>query len=496
MTPVVLAAALANGGFESADDGQPLAWRTQGGLLIQTGSPVYSGNWSGAFFSSTSSTKWVYQTLAVQPLAWYELQAQIYYDDPWVGAALLRVSWYSSGDGSGSAIATVDSTGVLDIPDGRWRALTTGPVQAPPGVHSAKTRILLLPVTDVSALIYVDDVTFVTANAPVPPTPTLALLATAMPLPAASSTPAATIAIVATATAEPTTSASPTQFATPLPATASPPPPALATPPPSIAGTAGNLVNGGFESMRDGSLSAWRTQGGLLTQSGSPVRSGNWSGAFVSSTSSTKWVYQTVTVQPRSWYALSAYVYHDDPLVESALLRVSWYASADGRGRSLAAADSTEQLQQPEPRWRALTTGPVQTPAGAQSAKLRILLRPRTDANALIYLDDVAFLPASPPPAEPAAPAVAGASAAGSDAAQSDVLATTDPAVSSPAGDAPAYTPMPAPVIRRQSLLTPAEAAASNETDALWPWALAGTIIGVAAVSWGSYLAVRLRVNG
>ena len=46
--------------------------------------------------SSTSSTKWVYQTLAVQPTAWYELQAQIYFDDAWVDAALLRISWYGS----------------------------------------------------------------------------------------------------------------------------------------------------------------------------------------------------------------------------------------------------------------------------------------------------------------------------------------------------------------------------------------------------------------
>ena len=51
---------------------------------------------------------------------------------------------------------------------------------------------------------------------------------------------------------------------------------------------------------------------------------------------------------------------------------------------------------------------------------------------------------------------------------QSGVLAAVDPPAAGPAGDAPAYTPMPAPVIRRQSLLTPAEAPASNEADSLW----------------------------
>ena len=46
-------------------------------------------------------------------------------------------------------------------------------------------------------------------------------------------------------------------------------------------------------------------------------------------------------------------------------------------------------------------------------------------------------------------------------------------------------------MIRRQSLLTPAEPPASNEADALWPWALAGSILGVADVGWGVYLAER-----
>ena len=486
-TPIIIPAALVNGGFESADDGQPLAWRTKGGLLIQSGSPVYSGNWSGGFFSSTSSTKWVYQTLAVQPTAWYALQAQIYHDDPWVEAVLLRISWYSSGDGSGSALATVDSTSVLDLRDGRWRMLTTGPVLSPPGVHSAKARILLRPRSDVSALIYVDGVTFQPADAPAPPTPTTTPPATApaTPPPTASSTPAATFA-VPPATAHP--SATPTAIATRLAA-------ATATPAPSATGPHAELVNGGFESTQDGRPLAWRTQGGNLLSNSVTIRSGSWAGGFLSSTSSTKWVYQTVTVLPESWYELSAYIYHDDPLVESALLRVSWYASADGSGRALSTADSTKLLQQPEPRWRALSTGPMQAPADAHSAKLRTLLRPRTDANALIYLDDISFLPASPPPPpdEPAAPAsqAVGVDGSGSDAAQSGVLAAVDPPAAGPAGDAPVYTPMPAPVIRRQSLLTPVEPPASNEAGSLWPWALVGTMLGVAAVGWGAYLAER-----
>ncbi len=46
-----------------------------------------------------------------------------------------------------------------------------------------------------------------------------------------------------------------------------------------------------------------------------------------SSSSSTKWAYQTVAVVPANWYKLDAFVYHDDPWVESVLLRISWYSS-------------------------------------------------------------------------------------------------------------------------------------------------------------------------
>ena len=39
----------------------------------------------------------VYRTLAVQPTAWYELQAQIYHDDEWAEAVPLLISWYGTG---------------------------------------------------------------------------------------------------------------------------------------------------------------------------------------------------------------------------------------------------------------------------------------------------------------------------------------------------------------------------------------------------------------
>jgi hypothetical protein len=77
--------------------------------------------------------------------------------DPRVEAAFLRVSWYSSADGSGSALDSVDSTAMLEASDPAYRRLTTGSVQAPPGARSANVRILLRPRSSAGATIYIDD---------------------------------------------------------------------------------------------------------------------------------------------------------------------------------------------------------------------------------------------------------------------------------------------------------------------------------------------------
>ncbi len=151
---------LRNGGFEEAAGGRPVAWRTYGGALTQVSSPVRGGSFAGAFFSSSDSTKWVYQTVAVTPRAWYEFAAFVHMNDPDVAAAFLRVSWYTSADASGSAVDSVDSVTVLDDESTQYRRLSTGAVQAPPGVHSANVRVLLRPRSSAGAVIYIDDASF------------------------------------------------------------------------------------------------------------------------------------------------------------------------------------------------------------------------------------------------------------------------------------------------------------------------------------------------
>lgn len=156
---------LVNGGFEAADGGALVAWRKIGGALSQVGSPVRSGSFAARFASSTSSTKWLFQAVAVVPGAWYELGGYIYVDDLKVAAAFLRISWYASDDASGAAIGSVDSTTLLDGPASAYRYLTTGAVRSPPDARSARARILLRPVSAAPAVIYVDDVSF-RASAP------------------------------------------------------------------------------------------------------------------------------------------------------------------------------------------------------------------------------------------------------------------------------------------------------------------------------------------
>ena len=491
--PVALDLEFRNGSFEDSADGRPLAWQTVGGLLMQAGAPVRNGSWSGAFFTSTTSTKWAYQTVAVEPANWYEFDAFVYHDDPWVASAFLRISWYRSADGSGSALASIDSTAALASPQPRFRRLSTGAVMAPPGVHSAKLRVLMRPRDATNALIYIDDVSFAKTVAPAPePTATATanapVTATTLPPPTPSPPATATMTPAGAGTSTPLTAATSTP---PTPTTA-----AIATTATQDREPPRELANAGFEQTFDGTLTGWQTYGGLLTQTDWPTRSGDSAGAFYSSSSSTKWVFQTIAVDPITWYRFDSFVYHDHAWVESAFLRVSWYASEGGSGSALATVDSTETLASPQPAYRLLSTGPVQAPPGAHSAKLRIMLRPRDNTSALIYIDDASFQQVAEPAFTPAQQDV------GQSAARRVLASVTQPSapvVSEPLSAAqpqPARAPMPPPVIRRHSLRTPESLAKPRGGDGpLWPWALFGGLTGAGAVACASYLAQRRQRN-
>jgi hypothetical protein len=245
------------------------------------------------------------------------------------------------------------------------------------------------------------------------------------------------------------------------------------------------LSNGGFEVAEAGRPAGWRTQGGVLGQVASPVHGGRFAAAFASASDSTKWAYQTVPVEALGWYELDGYVSHNDPRIEGALLRVSWYASADGSGSAISSADSSAELVDAAAGYRYLTTGPLQAPPGARSAKARVLLRPRSSAGAVIYIDDVAFWPTDPLAVAAAAERAAASGRSGSRSggrARSGVQGAAG--ASTGAGT---YGEQPTPVVRRSEREN--ASAASDGDSSWWPWAL----VGLAATGAAGYGAYRWR---
>jgi Lamin Tail Domain len=121
---------------------------------------AYRGEWSATLDSDTSSTKWLYQAVAVDPAGWYEARGMARVDG---GEVFIRVSWYASNDGSGSILDSVDSAA---SGSGAWAALSTGPVQAPSTANSARVRLMLRPSGTATAAF--DDVAFVASEPPAP----------------------------------------------------------------------------------------------------------------------------------------------------------------------------------------------------------------------------------------------------------------------------------------------------------------------------------------
>ena len=175
-----------NGSFEDGSTG----WQKFGGELGVTDAPRVSGLRAGVLSSSTASTKWAYQTVAIDPLRHYQFSGHLQAGSG-VSSALLRISWYATPDGSGEALSTTDSTASISGGTAGYVLLTTGPVQPPADAKTARPRVLLMPEGAAEATLYMDDLDFLVVEA-----------ATATP--AATSTPPIAISTVAPAAATPT----------------------------------------------------------------------------------------------------------------------------------------------------------------------------------------------------------------------------------------------------------------------------------------------------
>ena len=148
---------LVNGDFEDGDGDVLSGWSKYGGELSRTSDHCRGGGHSGAFRSDSDSTKWVYQALTISGGAAYQFGIYVLLDNPAAGEVFLRISWYESGDASGSAIATSDSPARLSGRDPSFRYLSTGAVLAPPTASSARLRVMLAPASSAQATVYLDD---------------------------------------------------------------------------------------------------------------------------------------------------------------------------------------------------------------------------------------------------------------------------------------------------------------------------------------------------
>jgi hypothetical protein len=77
------------------------------------------------------------------------------------GSVSIRLSWYESGDGSGSQIDQQEGNVSAGA---EWATLSDGPAQAPSGANSVRVRLVVHPDGPVSACF--DDATFTTAEPP------------------------------------------------------------------------------------------------------------------------------------------------------------------------------------------------------------------------------------------------------------------------------------------------------------------------------------------
>ncbi len=353
---------LVNGGFEAGTTG----WDAPYGELTTVSSPVHGGSASGRLVADSPQSQLVHQRVNVGPGQPYEFSGWILLDDPSVTYVFLRIRWYDDG---GSPLSSVDSPWLTGS-DSSYRFVSTGSKVSPPRAHKAWLHVWVQPSGPFQ--VYLDDFSF--EGSP-PPSPAPAPIPTLTPLP--------------TPTATPTPTPAPTPAPKPSP-TPSFPEPAPTTEPtePTVFPS---LVNGGFEDTReDGTPYGWRKIGGEMSASRTFQAEGERSAALLSRTTSTKWIYQTVSVKGGSFYRLRAAALKNDPGARETLLRVSWYESADGSGSQIGTADSPA-LAEDSPGFVTLDTGPVQAPPEARSAKVRLLLRPVSAASAVVYFDAVRF---------------------------------------------------------------------------------------------------------
>lgn len=142
---------------------------------------------------------------------------------------------------------------------------------------------------------------------------------------------------------------------------------------------------------------------------------------------STAWVEQPVTIDPGAWYEAGALLAPVEG-VRAGWVRIAWYASSDASGAQMSTVDSQmigveglAILGGALP----VTTGPVQAPSNAQSARVRILLQPSVDSGAALAITQVSFEASQEPAPVPTPSPTPAATATPTSAPSSPPVAAT-----------------------------------------------------------------------
>lgn len=151
------------------------------------------------------------------------------------------------------------------------------------------------------------------------------------------------------------------------------------------------LFSTDFES---GNISSWMSSGGgaIATVSAEFARSGQYS-LKVSHDKTSSYGYQTTiqNIEGGMFYQVSGFGKSSDSSIASLFIRVAWYASADGSGTQLASPNDTDSIGAGND-WTNFSSGIIQAPSTANSAKVRLVLTSKTvGQTASAFFDDVFF---------------------------------------------------------------------------------------------------------
>lgn len=130
---------LQNRDFSLALEGEPCHWDNFGGIFAWSANGGVDDSASASLISLTSSVKWVFQVVPVEPGAWYEASALARITSG-AGQAWIDILWYPTADGSGQNIGATESDPATS---NTFARLDTGPFRAPGAARTARFRLML-----------------------------------------------------------------------------------------------------------------------------------------------------------------------------------------------------------------------------------------------------------------------------------------------------------------------------------------------------------------